>query len=178
MSKFFVLTQNNSGGSFDVDDTICHRLIIEADSSKESDSIAEDLGVYWNGVDEGMDCPCCGDRWYGSDEVDLNMINNKWNGYEYSVYLEKDQDGNEVIESIKSRYPNSTWLEELKSDVTKYGTALVSGRLRVDNIEQYGQIMSDLWGWTSPDCRIFYKDGTIKEFFSPKVESEKSSRQK
>jgi hypothetical protein len=178
MSKFFELTQNNSGGSFDVTDKVCHRIIIEANSSEEADSIAEDLGVYWNGVEEGMDCSCCGDRWYGSNEIDLDRINTKWNGYEYSVWLEKDQDVNERIESIKSRYPNSTWLEELRVEVMGYGGKNVKGRLMVDNIEQYGQIMSDLWGWTSPDCRIFYKDGTIKEFFSPKVESKKSSRQK
>jgi hypothetical protein len=35
----------------------------------------------------------------------------------------------------------------------------------IDNIEQYAQLKSHLWGGnTKPDGRIFYKDGTFKEF--------------
>ena len=167
MPKFFEVTQNNSGGSFDVDDKVCHRLFIEADSDQEADRIAEDLGVYWNGVEEGHDCPCCGDRWYNSHEIDLKSMNEKWNGFEYSLFLKKDQDADEAIESIKSRFPDSKWSEELKVD-DKYGAQHISGRILVDNIEQYAQVVSDLYGWTIPDCRIFYKDGSVKEIFSAK----------
>ena len=60
--KFYEYSQNNTGGSFTTDDKLCHRLFIEANSSTEADEIAEGLGCYWNGVDEGSDCPCCGDR--------------------------------------------------------------------------------------------------------------------
>jgi hypothetical protein len=40
------------------------------------------------------------------------------------------------------------------------------------NIEEYAQFLSDKYGWTSPDIRIFYSDGNIKEVFSKRVENE------
>lgn len=63
---FYTYSQNNSGGSFTVDKDrgLTVYVIIEADSASEADTIAEEIGMYWNGVCEGMDCPCCGDRWY------------------------------------------------------------------------------------------------------------------
>ncbi|WP_144625075.1 DUF7296 family protein [Bacillus altitudinis] len=102
---FYEYTQNNSGGHFEVNDKLCHRVFIEADNLDEADSIAESLGVYFNGVSDGIDCGCCGDRWYSGDEADLSE----------------------------------------------------------SNIEEYAQFLADEYGWTSPDARIFYKDGTVTE---------------
>jgi hypothetical protein len=51
--------QNNSGGSFIGSKVI----IIEANSVEEANSIAESHGIYFDGVDTGADCECCGDRW-------------------------------------------------------------------------------------------------------------------
>lgn len=62
--KWYEFEQNNSGGYFDVTDTVCHRLYIEARNDEEAIKKAEELGCYWNGVMEGLDCSCCGDRWY------------------------------------------------------------------------------------------------------------------
>ena len=61
---FYELTQNNSFGYFETTETVCHRMIIEADSENQARDKAEDLGCYWDGVDLGVDCECCGDRWY------------------------------------------------------------------------------------------------------------------
>lgn len=86
---FYEYTQNNS---------VCDRLFIEAATLDEADSIAEDLGVYFNGVYDGIDCGCCGDRWSHGDEVELSEINE--NGYEVSMY-----DGLGDIESAwRARY--------------------------------------------------------------------------
>ena len=60
---WYEISQNNSGGSFDVDDKLCHRLFIQAPSEARALGIAEELGVYWNGCETGRDCSCCGDRW-------------------------------------------------------------------------------------------------------------------
>lgn len=65
-SKFFTFNQNNSGGSFSFDANrgISHYVIIEAESAEDANVRAESAGLYFNGCDEGMDCKCCGDRWY------------------------------------------------------------------------------------------------------------------
>ena len=69
-TKFYEFNQNNSGGFFDVDSDVCHRLFIEATNAEQANRIAQDLGVYFDGCDDGQDCSCCGDRWYECDESD------------------------------------------------------------------------------------------------------------
>lgn len=61
---FYTYDQNNSGGGFDCDDNVCQHVIIEAADADDADSRAEALGIYFNGVAAGIDCECCGDRWY------------------------------------------------------------------------------------------------------------------
>jgi len=62
--------QNNSGGSFIGPESI-H---IEAKTSLEANNIAVTVGVYFNGVEDGIDCDCCGDRWRSVDEWDGNDV--------------------------------------------------------------------------------------------------------
>lgn len=64
--KFYEFRQNNSGGSFDIDDArgIGPRVWIEALSAVDADQRAQAVGIYFGGVEGGMDCECCGDRWY------------------------------------------------------------------------------------------------------------------
>ncbi len=63
---FYEFCQNNSGGGFDFDEDsgITHHVIIEAASAEEANLRAERIGLYWNGCEDGLDCSCCGDRWY------------------------------------------------------------------------------------------------------------------
>lgn len=63
---FFHYSQNNSGGSFDFDLArgITHHVVIEADSADDANKRAEAIGLYFDGCDAGIDCGCCGDRWY------------------------------------------------------------------------------------------------------------------
>lgn len=61
---FYHYSQNNSGGSFCVDERVAHHVIIEADSPGQANMIAEGVGIYFNGCADGRDCDCCGDRWY------------------------------------------------------------------------------------------------------------------
>lgn len=73
-TKFYYFSQNNSGGSFHMDDLagIGECVIIEATSAKHANSRAEEIGLYFNGCESGQDCSCCGDRWDAaySDEGD------------------------------------------------------------------------------------------------------------
>lgn len=69
--KLFLFRQNNSGGYFTVDDTVDVNVVIEAESADQANEIAtKHLGIYFNGVDAGFDCECCGDRWYPVEESD------------------------------------------------------------------------------------------------------------
>lgn len=160
-SKFYEFSQNNSGGSFDVDENVCHRLFIEADSEKEAIRKAEDLGCYWDGVENGSDCACCGDRWhtpYGHVDI-LSMDRKKDGGYPVEKFLTNRAHG---VKDFKKDYPGMEWIEEpVKGE--KYNSPYISGRVRLRNIEDYAQVMANLYGWTTPDIRIFYKDGTVKE---------------
>lgn len=75
--KFFTFSQNNSGGSFDSDEQagIGHYVIIEANDEHDAYDRAEQIGLYFNGVDDGRDCECCGDRWsHYADENDVPKI--------------------------------------------------------------------------------------------------------
>lgn len=63
---FYSFNQNNSGGSFVIDDDVAHYVIIEADSADAANERAESIGIYFDGCETGYDCPCCGDRWYSA----------------------------------------------------------------------------------------------------------------
>lgn len=60
--KFFTYSQNNSGGSFKIDEFsgITKFVIIESYSAADANLKAESIGLYFDG--DG-DCACCGDRW-------------------------------------------------------------------------------------------------------------------
>lgn len=153
---FYQFDQNNSGGSFDVDENVCHRLFIEAYSLEEATDKAESLGCYWDGVENGIDCPCCGDRWYSGDEVDLE----KYTTEGYSVW---EHDG----ETWAKKYGGYKIIESPKF-VQSYHLRVYQGKISFKDIEEYAQYFADEYGWTTPDARIFYKDGTVKEIYSNK----------
>jgi hypothetical protein len=123
--KLYEFNQNNSGGYFVTNENLCHRVFIEADNVREAIEKAEQLGCYWDGVNKGIDCSCCGDRW------------RKWIG----------DDDYKNIERINEDY---------------------SGKIIFKNTEEYIQFLADEYGWTKPDARIFYKDGTTKEIYRKK----------
>jgi hypothetical protein len=59
-AMFYTFRQNNSSGKFIGPHIVC----VEADSPAEANLMALASGfVYFNGVFDGKDCACCGDRW-------------------------------------------------------------------------------------------------------------------
>ena len=68
---WFDYSQNNSGGSWQ--SGMAQHILIEADNLDEANRLAENIGIYFDGVHRGCDCECCGDRWHepwseGSEE--------------------------------------------------------------------------------------------------------------
>ena len=60
---FYTYRQNNSGGGFVVNDDVTLVVIFQADNSADANYRAQGVGIYFDGVDKGIDCGCCGDRW-------------------------------------------------------------------------------------------------------------------
>lgn len=97
-NKFYTFYQNNSGGNFISNHTLKEYVIIEAHSADEANEIAQDIGIYFNGVCEGRDCECCGDRWYSISSSDkgtfeptiYNQSLNEYNGYKDYIIYYKD----------------------------------------------------------------------------------------
>lgn len=56
---FFSFRQNNSGGSWNGPIVVCIEALTHAKALDE----AAQIGLYFDGCDDGVDCPCCGDRW-------------------------------------------------------------------------------------------------------------------
>jgi hypothetical protein len=91
MNKFYQFVQNNSGGTWAGD---YYAYIIEAKDNNEADGIAESQKIYFDGVEEGIDCDCCGDRW-----------NRSWEGSEKPTLYSKihNENGKEYVDwSLKS----------------------------------------------------------------------------
>jgi len=97
IKRFYAFSQNNSGGDFEVDKNLCHRLFIEAENAKTANDIAMGLGVYFNGCETGQDCDCCGDRWSEADESDFIDLTKLSKSY---------KDGFNSVESYAQRLAN------------------------------------------------------------------------
>lgn len=160
-TKFYEFTQNNSGGYFDVDDNVCHRVIIEAIDAKHAQSIFEPMIENQSGS-----CPCCGDRWsnYSPDEINLSEWEKK--GYRvgvYGYYKDAEQRWIDLFGEFP-RIEEPTWQK-------KYGSKEFAGKIYFETIEQYCQYMANAYGWTTPDVRIHYLDSTKVEVFKKEVKS-------
>lgn len=140
---FFEFNQNNSGGSFVVNDKVCHRVIIEADSKSDAEMKAEELGIYFDGVAAGFDCECCGDRWHSP-----------WDTLTFP--LPYGGMTKEAAEVVAKKY-KITARRISKRKVFCGNTHEVV----FENVKQYAQYMADAYGWTDPDVRIYYANGKV-----------------
>lgn len=55
--KWFHFNQNNSGGSFVVDENVSHHVFIQAANAADAIAVGEKF------FDNSDSCECCGDRW-------------------------------------------------------------------------------------------------------------------
>ena len=164
--SWYKFSQNNSGGSFITNDKVCHMLYVEAETFREAVVKAESLGCYWNGVADGIDCPCCGDRWslWNDDPVDIDEYID--DGYKAYVY---DSAYRNVKDEWNKRFGKYEVVEPPRF-TTEWSVRVYKGKIKLKNIEDYAQVISDEYGWTVPDARLYYADGEVKEIFSSKLE--------
>jgi len=74
MKKFYLFSQSNPGGYFISNDQVDEIVIIHAESATEANSKAQEIGIYFNGVGNGIDCSCCNDRWEPVSEYDSSEL--------------------------------------------------------------------------------------------------------
>lgn len=69
---FYTYSQNNSGGSFDIDHNagLSVYVIVEADNTYAADDAANGIGIYFD-EDYEIDCDCCGTRWSPAYDGDV-----------------------------------------------------------------------------------------------------------
>lgn len=65
MTRTWVFKQNNSFGQL----VGAGAIVVLAPSMLSAVRTAKKQGVYFRGVDRGVDCPCCGDRWRAPEEA-------------------------------------------------------------------------------------------------------------
>lgn len=149
-TKFYEFNQNNSGGFFDVDDNVCHRVVIEAIDSDHAQRLFEPMIE-----NQSSSCPCCGDRWslYNPDEIKLSEWKN--GGYPVGVYSHY-ANAEERWFKLYGEFPRiqePVWR-------TKYGSKEFAGKVYFDTIEQYCQFLANAYGDTTPDILIHFLNGT------------------
>ena len=85
--SYFKFRQNNSFGVFKGTPLI----FVQADSADDANRIAQDHGVYFNGVADGVDFDCCGDRWYPvNDDAAQDQPSSYGYGGGVTVYSDGD----------------------------------------------------------------------------------------
>ncbi len=67
---FYAFYQNSSFGLYYLDSVFAPVMIVESDSVDDANARAIDIGIYFDDVNTGKDCPCCGDRWKMVDQDD------------------------------------------------------------------------------------------------------------
>lgn len=72
---FYAFRQNNSGGVWKAP---AIAVVVEADSAGEANRLAESNGLYFNGVRDGRDCECCGDRWFRQHYDEGDQVPTVW----------------------------------------------------------------------------------------------------
>jgi hypothetical protein len=92
---FYQFRQNNSGGSFVYDEKagISVNVIVEAKDYLEANDLAERIGIYFDGCNSGLDCPCCGDRWSDQWHEDGHAVPSHYGEpIDPATFSTKDQD--------------------------------------------------------------------------------------
>lgn len=69
--RFYLYHQNNSGGSWRKP---AQAVWVEAETPENADVVALEHGIYFDGVQNGYDCECCGDRWQAASAYASELV--------------------------------------------------------------------------------------------------------
>jgi hypothetical protein len=127
---YYEFRQNNSGGHFEESEDVGITVIIEACCFAEAKEKAEEIGIYFDGVQKGMDCPCCGDRW--SEWQDIVKLPT-----EESLFVKDADEKGKVYARLVLAGITDIVYDEKHSKL----------KFTVDTIEQYAEVFAidDFW---------------------------------
>jgi len=145
-TKFYEYTQNNSGGSFTEDEKLCHRVFIEDKNIDDANTKAENIGIYFNGLEDGLDCECCGDRWCQPNEIKFPYTHGT-----FDLCEAKDKAKQYNLEYKKTVF---RFLGKGKPNPNEYD-------LIFNNVESYAKYLANEFGFGGIDARIYYLKGEV-----------------
>jgi len=120
---YYEFRQNNSGGHFEENENVGQLVIIEASDPTEAYEKADNIGIYYDGVEKGIDCDCCGDRW----SAWLSTVELPTDHYIY-IYSYVDK------EAILKK------LAEMGISEVEYLEEKNKLKFKIDTIEQYAEV--------------------------------------
>lgn len=144
--KWYEFSQNNSGGDFVEDENLAKFVFIQAKNEKESIKKAKEIGIYFNGVRNGTDCGCCGDRWSSPDELEFP--------YRYGTLSINEAMG--AAKRFGVNFDKTTWryMGTHEPDPNQFD-------LIFESIEQYAKYMCGNYRFMQYGARIHFNGGTI-----------------
>jgi len=111
---WFEYRQNNSGGSFVTNEDVSIYVLIQAEGREDANRKAEEVGIYFDGVSDGLDCDCCGDRWSEPwDELEAFSVYSWKNTVNRKTY-------DNVLDYAQALANEDTWSDGGKSAVIVY----------------------------------------------------------
>lgn len=113
--KWYEYHQNNSGGSFQIDDSVSVNVLIQATHAIVANNIAEDIGIYFDGISKGYDCSCCGDRWSEARE-ELKAFS----VYSWKVNGDRRKEYDNVNDYAQALANEDMWAKKGKPSVVVY----------------------------------------------------------
>ena len=144
--KWYEFSQNNSGGDFVEDENLGKYVFIQADNKSKAIEKAEEIGIYFDGCNSGIDCSCCGDRWHTPDELKFP--------YRYGTLSL-----NEAMATAKEYgidFDKTTWryMGTHEPDPNRYD-------LIFKTVEEYAKYLIKGYKFMSVCARIHFENGTI-----------------
>lgn len=71
---FHTFVQNFDGRHKIINDDISIFTVIEGENLEDIINLAQNLGIYFDGVKNFQDCSCCGDRWERPKQEELTNL--------------------------------------------------------------------------------------------------------
>lgn len=103
MLLYYVMRQYPNRGDYDINANVASIVVIQTHDPLKANFIALSKGIYFDGIEKGIDCSCCDDRWKpfhtNSKGHNMPMVEHT----HLLTYLEEWVQGNDNLRNHPSR---------------------------------------------------------------------------